>query len=107
MGKRESQKITGILEKLLAQKEISADKIVVFGSRSRGNYQPDSDIDIIIISRNFEKKGIFERVAMASGIHRQLVKKINIPVDLLYFSPSEWEKGDSLIAASVRQDLAA
>ena len=52
---------------------ISLDKIVLFGSLARGTERQDSDIDIIIVSKDFRKKSIFERVELIAGIGMELV----------------------------------
>ncbi|MFW0860170.1 MAG: nucleotidyltransferase domain-containing protein [Dehalococcoidia bacterium] len=95
--KRSVKELTDILRELVERKGIDLERIVVFGSRAKGIYREDSDIDIIVVSKAFENKDIFERVGMTSGIHRELVRKIMMPVDIVYLSVSEWESGDSLI----------
>jgi len=89
--------IRNILEKLLKEKGITIDKIVIFGSFITGKFEKDSDIDIIIVSKTFRDKTIFERVKLATGIGRGLVSRLKMPFDLLYYSDEEWEKGNFLI----------
>jgi len=43
-------------------------------------------------------------VKLVSGIHRELVEKIIMPVDIMYYSPEEWEKGNSLIINAAREE---
>jgi predicted nucleotidyltransferase len=54
------------LKQPLENRGINADKIVVFGSYGRGDKREDSDIDLIIVSKNFRNKSIFERVELTS-----------------------------------------
>jgi len=92
-----------ILEKLLIEKGINIDKIVIFGSFIKGKLRKDSDIDVIIVSRDFRGKSIFERVKMTSGLGRELVKKLKMPFDLIYYSDEEWEKEDFLIINEAKE----
>jgi stress-induced morphogen len=71
--------------------------------RMHGN----SDLDIIVVSPAFEGKDIFHRVKMVKGVHRALVETLHRPVDLLFYSDSEWAKGEGIIVEQVKKDLAA
>ena len=94
------------LKQLLEDRGIKADKVVVFGSYARGDRREDSDIDLIIVSRNFRNKSIFERVELATGIGRRLVKTFKKPFDLLFYSDLEWEDGHSMaIHAAKKQGI--
>ena len=104
MDKRKFIRTISILKDLTRQKGIDVDRIVVFGSYARGEEKKGSDIDIIIVSRNFEGKDIFERVEIASGLHRELVEKTMMPADIMYYSPTEWEQGNSLIINQAKEE---
>lgn len=92
-----------ILKKLLERRGIEVHKIVIFGSYAKGKEKKESDIDIIIVSKDFENQDIFGRVEITSGIHRELVEEIMIPVDIMYYSVKEWEKGSSLTINAAKQ----
>ena len=81
-----------ILTGLLKQRRISIHKIVIFGSYVKGLSKEESDIDIIIVSKDFRNKSIFERVELALGINRELVKKTMRPFDIMYYSDEELER---------------
>ncbi|MQY69369.1 MAG: hypothetical protein GH145_00695 [Firmicutes bacterium] len=104
MVERKIVKAAKILEKLLQERGIEIYKIIVFGSYARGKGGKESDLDIIVVSENFESKDIFERVKLVSGIHRELVEKAAMPVDIMYYSLIEWEKGGSLIINVAREE---
>ena len=80
-------------------------RIVLFGSCASGREREGSDIDIIVISKAFENKDIFQRVAMAKGVHGDLVAQLRRPVDLLFYSESEWAAGRGLIVSQVKKAL--
>ena len=85
------------IKNLMDKKGLFLNKIVIFGSFIEGKQTEDSDIDIIIISRDFRNKSLFERVKLSTGIGRELVKKFMKPFDLIYYSDEEWENKNFLI----------
>ncbi len=97
-------KITDLLLKLLKDRSIRVSKIIVFGSYAKGNHNKNSDIDIIIVSKDFRNKDIFERVDMTTGVNRELVKKTEKPFDIMYYSDTEWEQGDSIIINAAKDE---
>ena len=102
MSKRETEIIKNLIVELLEKKKVSINKIVLFGSYLKSSFNKDSDIDIIIVSNDFRGKDIFERVELLSGIHREFVKTIKRPLDILYYSDEEWDEGRSLIINSAK-----
>lgn len=97
------ENIRDFLESLLKQRGISANKIILFGSFIKGGFSKESDIDIVIVSKDFRNKSIFERVKKTTGIGRELVKKFKIPFDLVYYSDEEWEKRNLLLINEARE----
>ncbi|MDR3367094.1 MAG: nucleotidyltransferase domain-containing protein [Prevotellaceae bacterium] len=66
--------------------------IALFGSFLNGNTHEDSDIDLIIISKAFEGKDIFERVNMTVKPELEVRRKFVVPMDILTMSPEEYER---------------
>lgn len=94
------EQIAETLSALLKQRGVHVSKIVIFGSFAKGKFRKDSDIDVIVVSSDFRNRGIFERVEMVSGIGRDIVSKLKLPFDILYYSDEEWEKGNLVINAA-------
>lgn len=92
-----------ILQELLHDRRIYTNKIVVFGSYAEGKTKRDSDIDIIIVSKSFRNRSIFDRVNLTKGIHRELVRKTRKPFDIMYYSDIEWKGGNSLIINAAKK----
>jgi predicted nucleotidyltransferase len=65
--------------------------IALFGSFFHGNTHEDSDIDLIIVSKFFEDKDIFERIGMTMQPEMDVRRKYNVPMDILTMSPEEYE----------------
>ncbi len=92
------------LRHMLKEKGINTDKIVVFGSFARGTENKDSDIDLIIVSKTFRGKSVFERIELTTGIGRKLVKTFKKPFDLMFYSDLEWEDGGSVVIHAAKQE---
>jgi len=97
MSKKEILKTKQIIQKLFLSKNLRLDNIVIYGSSIKKLQNPDSDIDIMVISKDLRNKDIFEKIQLTRGIHRELVRQIKKPIDILYYSDKEWENNSSLI----------
>uniref|UniRef100_A0A832DHI8 Nucleotidyltransferase domain-containing protein n=1 Tax=Ignavibacterium album TaxID=591197 RepID=A0A832DHI8_9BACT len=76
-----------IIKRIL--REVEAEKIILFGSRARGDNKPDSDLDLLIIVKDdFSKNN--SRWKHTFKI-RKALKDFIIPKDILIFSQSEVE----------------
>jgi len=62
--------------------------VIVFGSQARGNFNKDSDIDIAVISKDFEKMGLWDRAKYLG----RAARNIPYPIEALGFSPSQLKK---------------
>jgi len=103
MAKRKIKKIIEYLKNLLEERELEIDKIILFGSYTRKDYREDSDADIIITSKDFSGKGIFERAKMLGDIEWKLMDKFLIPIDIITMSPEDFEKGISPISQYAKE----
>lgn len=104
MVKREIDKIKKVLVELLRDAGISVDKIVLFGSYAKGKIKKDSDIDIIVVSKDFRNKNIFDIAHLTKDIHWKLVEKLMKPFDIIYYSDIEWNKGHSIIINAAKKN---
>jgi uncharacterized protein len=71
----------------IVQSYIPDCRIILFGSRARGEHQPDSDYDVLIITA--EKLTPSEKIYWSTIIDREIVKVLKVPVDLLLNSEQE------------------
>ena len=58
-------------------------KVILFGSRAWGNPSQDSDVDLLIIKDTDISRG--DRIR---NVHK-LIRDIEVPVDVLVYTPSE------------------
>lgn len=68
-------------------KEVSIYKMIFFGSRAKGRFHEDSDIDLIIVSPAFRRLNFFQR-----GAKMYDYWNLNYPVDFLCYTPKEFNK---------------
>ena len=85
MGNKENKEIEKFVARI--KKCIRVERVVIFGSRARGDNLEDSDVDLIIVSRDFEGVPFYERMD-------QLILLWESPLDLegLCYTPEEFEK---------------
>jgi len=68
------------------EKKYNIKTIFLFGSRARGKYREDSDVDLIVVG-GFKRKGNLKRAP-----ELYLEWHINLPVDFLCYTPKEFDK---------------
>ena len=93
MDKRAVLEIISSFRKALESNRIRIDKLILFGSYAVGGYRQDSDIDVVVISRDFSDKNYWERIDILSSA----IYDIFEPIEATAFTPEEWERGQSLI----------
>ncbi|MFH1338485.1 MAG: nucleotidyltransferase domain-containing protein [Candidatus Omnitrophota bacterium] len=85
------------LEKCLIRAGVKVSKIILFGSQTKGIVTEESDIDIVIISEDFQGKDIFERASLTKEAEIRTTKRFMLPLDIITMTPKEWKEGNSLI----------
>ncbi len=103
MDKRRSNKIVKFLTERLLEDGIKIDKVILFGSYYSGKPHKDSDIDIAVISNDFEDKDVFELGPMTGNAVRATIRKFDIPVDLIKLTLDEYENETRMIASYVKE----
>jgi predicted nucleotidyltransferase len=84
------------LKDRLHEDGIRVTKIVLYGSRTRGDVQEDSDIDLLVVSDDFREKNIFERAAITKNAEVFAMKKFQVPFDIITLTTEEFQHGGSL-----------
>ena len=85
------------------KKENNIGKMIFFGSRVTGNYMKYSDIDLIVVSKNFGKLKSFKRAPTV-----RLKWNLDYPVDMLCYTPKEFERKKiepSIVREAVREGI--
>ena len=83
---REAARIAGDFAKKV-KKRYSPVKVILFGSRARGDHFKHSDYDFLIISEKFKNKNFLTR---ASGLYDFWDNSVDL--EALCFTPKEFER---------------
>ena len=73
-----------------ARQKLNIEKALLFGSAARGEADRNSDIDLIIISDDFKKMALIDRLVFLSKLRGN--KFTNWPMDILGYTSDEFEK---------------
>lgn len=74
-------------------------KIVVFGSRARGEARPDSDVDLLVVLETVDNEHA-SAVAM-----RRLLSDLPVSKDIVVTTPNEVERFGDLVGTVLRPAL--
>ena len=83
--------VSNIVSKLRGdlQEFIPGSRVILFGSRAKGDFEAGNDIDLLVISPKDVTPN--ERMDLEADINRVLVGKYMLPFDILVYSESEVE----------------
>ncbi len=98
MDKKTVLAILSDFKKAIESVGVRPQKMILFGSYAQGSQRPDSDIDVVIISDDFENKSYWERIDLLSAA----IYKVFKPIEAVAMTPKEWQAGDSMIADYAR-----
>ena len=99
MDKATVLKIVRDYDRALRARGVRPHKIVLYGSWARGEPHEGSDIDLVVVSEDFEGKGYWERIEILADA----ICEIWQPVEAVAMTPAEWESGDSMIVQFARE----
>lgn len=98
MDKRKVIAAIDRLKDVLLAEGLHLDRIILYGSRTRGDEHEESDIDLLIISEDFASKSVFERAALTKNAEITAMKQFQVPFDIITLTREEFESGGSLFA---------
>lgn len=93
MDKRAVLEVIASFKRALESKGIRVNRLILFGSYAFGRYRDDSDIDVVVISEDFNGKDYWERIDILSNA----IYEVFAPIEAVAMTPLEWEKGESIV----------
>ena len=99
MDKEEALNIIDRYVDALSSLGVRVEKTILFGSYATGTYHEGSDIDIVVISKDFKKMGYWKRIEVLAKALRIVFE----PIEATAMTPEEFESGDSMIALFARE----
>ena len=85
MGKEKVKAIRIFLQNI--RKTFKPEKILLFGSRARGDALEDSDFDLVVVSEKFKGMSEYERMVSVYSLKREPVS-----VDVICITPAEFQE---------------
>jgi len=83
---------------LLKKNGIKVSQVILFGSHTKGNAKPDSDIDIAVVSSQFGRDNLKEMMLL-----RKLALEIDSHIEPLPFSPQDLEDRYSTLSQEIKK----
>ncbi len=83
----------------LAQQRIEVKKVLLFGSRAKGDHHQYSDLDLVVVSNDFKNLDLWERLSVL-GMARAGLR--GIPVEILGVTEEEFERGDAFTQQEIK-----
>ncbi|MEB3779700.1 MAG: nucleotidyltransferase domain-containing protein [Desulfurococcales archaeon] len=80
-----------------AGERLSVEAVYIVGSRARGDYLDESDIDIVIVAHGVKKLNMKERLTLLADIAEP-------GVDYLVYDVEEWETGATAWIRQLRRE---
>jgi predicted nucleotidyltransferase len=91
-----SDQVLEFLAAELRRNGIRVEKLILFGSRARGE---DSDIDVATVSPDFRDRDIFDRSRLIMKAEMATVEEFIVPLDLAMLIPEEHDSRSSPVAS--------
>ena len=99
MGKKDVLNILIRLKESLKRNRIHVDRLILFGSWAKGTQQEGSDIDVVVISQDFEGKDYWARINILS----EAIYQVYAPIEAVAMTPQEWDSKESPVCEFARQ----
>ncbi len=81
--------LKNVITQVLAKYNLEPDQVILFGSRAKGNFNKDSDWDVLVIIRSEISRDT--EMKLLSEIRKKLAKVL-IPCDILIRTKAEVKK---------------
>lgn len=99
MDKKTVLDILSRFREALTKHGAAPSRLVLYGSHANGTPHEGSDIDVVVISPDFEGKGYWDRLEIVSEAICDLFE----PIEAIAMTPAEWDEGESPIASFARE----
>jgi predicted nucleotidyltransferase len=87
VGKNDVLEILRKFRLALEEKKVHVERLILFGSWAKGTQHEGSDIDVIVVSRDFEGKDHWNRIKLLGAA----VYKVFAPIQASAVTPEEWD----------------
>jgi len=99
MDKNTVLKVISKFRHSLETQGIRVDRMILFGSYAQGCQREGSDIDLVVVSKDFEGKDFWQRIDMVT----EAIYDVFQPIEAIALTPDEWEQGTSPVTVYARE----
>ena len=89
----------------ILEKGIRIHDMVLFGSSSTDSIAAGSDIDIALISDDFDGMDMIERTLLTKDAELNTIRKFRIPLDIFTLTSDEYHDQNSLFLKNIRKGI--
>ena len=93
MDKKAALEILSRFRNAVEAQNVKVEKLILYGSYATGANREGSDIDVVVISKDFAGKDYWARTDILS----QAIYEVFEPIEAVALTPDEWDKGESTI----------
>jgi len=79
--------------------------LILFGSSSSGVLRPGGDIDLAIISDDFDGKDIFTQALMTKDAELNTIRKFRLALDIITLTTAEYNDRNSVFLNNIRKGV--
>lgn len=98
LSSKERRALNELVKKLKEQLKSQLVQLRVFGSKVKGTFHEDSDIDVLVIVQE-RTEDVLDKIA---AIHLELDLKYNSNISLIIYSQDEYQKNEEFETPFVR-----
>ena len=103
MDKERVFEVARFFKSCLEKRGVHVSKLILFGSQASPLAGEESDIDLTVVSRDFEGKNLWKRVQLTGKAEWETIKKFVVPLDVIGLTPSEFDNETRLIASYAKK----
>jgi uncharacterized protein len=98
MDKKDALAIIQRFHLALQKQNIDVEAMILFGSYATNTAKEGSDIDLVVISKDFDGKGYWQRLDILS----EAIYDVFAPIEAVAVTPEEWRRKDSFVCEYAR-----
>lgn len=76
--------------------------VILFGSYARGDYNQNSDFDVMIVLDNYKR--YWDELVQSAELTSELSLKYNLTISRTIMKEEQWKKGDLPVLVNVRAE---
>lgn len=76
--------------------------VYLYGSYARGDYRPGSDVDVMILLKDY--KNYWDELKQTSHLMQDVCLKYDLLVSRIFMTEEKWKKSDTPLLRNIHQD---